>query len=281
MAYSVRSTDGRTYVGVFDFPDSLAHEIDWHPHILQAAMKSLVREIKAVLLERGKRTKVFIAADHGHILQSSGIPVYIRDSHDVGYRSACVEKMVEGQDAVHLFQIKADTLGHNLPGWCVFPKPGYYLRPDAAYRGRPGAGYRHGGISVSEVFVPLACLRHRAASTRITLTPSVVGTVSVGQLSEIRVAVSSDGVITGPIRIFADTDEIDALILAGISSTPKVLLLPYVPISPGRRKICFTAALAGTDGQEMSQASLEVTVRPAEIKEDPAVTKLKKLFGDI
>ena len=201
MAYSIRSKDCKTYVGVFDFADSLAHEIDWHPHILQGALKSLLREIKAVLIEYGKDASVFIAADHGHILQASGSPVYIADSDDVGYRSAYVEKRVEGHDAMHVFQIKAETLGHNQTGWYVFPRPGFYLRPASAHRGRPGAGYRHGGISLSEVFVPLVCLKHRSVTTRVRIAPSFADTAIVGQLCEIRVAVSADGMVASPVRV--------------------------------------------------------------------------------
>jgi len=277
----VRSKDHKTYVGVFDFADSLAHEIDWYPHILQGALKSLLREIKAVLIEHGKGASVFVTADHGHILQASGAPVYIPDSDDVGYRSAYVEKRVEGHDSMHVFQIRAETLGHDRTGWYVFPRPGFYLRPAAAYRGRPGAGYRHGGISVSEVFVPLVCLKHRTAATKVTLSPSFPSTVMVGQLCEIRMAVSADGVVASPVRVRADTSEVDGAVASGISSTPNMLVLRFVPVSPGRRKIRFSAVLGGDEGQEVGQGTIEVTVAPATVKEDPAVTKLKRLFGDI
>jgi len=267
-------------VGVFDFADSLAHEIDWHPHILQGALKSLLREIKAVLIEYGKGANVFIAADHGHILQASGTAVFIPDSDNVGYRSAYVEKRIEGHDAMHVFQIKAETLGHDRPGWYVFPRPGFYLRPKDAYRGRPGAGYRHGGISVSEVFVPLVCLKRRAAATRVTLAPSFQGTATVGQLCEIRIAVSADGVVASPVRVRADTSEVDGAVTSGISSTPNLLALRFVPVSPGRRKIRLSAVLGGGEGQEVGQGTIEITVAPAAVKEDPAVTKLKRLFGE-
>lgn len=280
MAYSVRSKDRKTYVGVFDFADSLAHEIDWQPHILQGALKSLLREIRAVLIEHCKGANVFIAADHGHILQPAGSPVYIHDSDDVGYRSAYVENRIEGHDAMHLFQMKAETLGHDRPGWYVFPRPGFYLRPKDAYRGRPGAGYRHGGISVSEVFVPLVCLKHRAAATRVTLAPSFQGTATVGQLCEIRVAVSADGVVASPVRVKADTSEVDGAVASGISSTPNLIALRFVPTGPGRRKIHFSAVLGGGEGQEVGQGTLEISVTPAAVKEDPAVAKLKRLFGD-
>jgi hypothetical protein len=280
MAYSLRSKDRKTYVGVFDFADSLAHEIDWHPHILQGALKSLLREIKAVLIEHGKGANVFIAADHGHILQASGAPVYIPDSDEVGYRSAYVERRVEGHDGIHVFQIRAETLGHDRPGWYVFPRPGFYLRPKDAYRGKPGAGYRHGGLSVSEVFVPLVCLKHRAAATRVTVAPSFQGTATVGQLCEIRVAVAADGVVASPVRLKADTNEVDGTVTSGISSTPNVVALRFVPVSPGRRRIRLSAILGGGDGHEVGQGTIEVMVTPAAVKEDPTVTKLKRLFGE-
>jgi hypothetical protein len=267
---------------VFNFADSLAHEIDWYPHILQNALKSLLREIKAVLIEYGDDATVFIAADHGHILQASGSPVFIPNSEDVGYRSAYVERKVEGRDALHVFQIKAETLGHDRPGWWVFPQPGYYLRPGAAHRGRPGAGYRHGGISVPEVLVPLVCLKHRAAATRVRLAISPPSTAAtVGQLCEIRVAVSADGVVASPVRLRADTNEVDSSIVSGITSTPIVLPLRFVPTLPGRRKIRFSAFLGGGEGEEVGQATVEVAVAAAAVTEDPAVTKLKRLFGDV
>src|SRR5262249_20692095 len=39
MRYYVRSSDGTTYAGVFNFPDVLSHHVDWDQHILQEAYR--------------------------------------------------------------------------------------------------------------------------------------------------------------------------------------------------------------------------------------------------
>ena len=129
--------------------------------------------------------------------------------------------------------------------------------------------------------MPLVSLTHRAAATRVVVTPSLVGTATVGQLCEIRVAVSADGVVASPVRVRADTSEVDGAVASGITSTPTVLVLRFVPVSPGRRKIRFAAVLGGGEEQEVGGGTIEVTVTAAAVKEDPAVTKLKRLFGDV
>jgi hypothetical protein len=95
------------------------------------------------------------------------------------------------------------------------------------------------------------------------------------------VAVSADGVVASPVRVKADTPEVDGAVASGITSMPNVLALRFVPISPGRRKIRFTAALGAGEEREVGQGEIEVTVAPAAMKEDPAITKLKRLFGDV
>jgi hypothetical protein len=114
----------------------------------------------------------------------------------------------------------------------------------------------------------------------VTLAPSFQGTATVGQLCEIRIAVSADGVVASPVRVRADTSEVDGAVTSGISSTPNLLALRFVPVSPGRRKIRLSAVLGGGEGQEVGQGTIEITVAPAAVKEDPAVTKLKRLFGE-
>ena len=41
-------------------------------------------------------------------------------------------------------------------------------------------------------------MKHRAAASRVTVAPSIVGMATVGQISEICVAISADGVVANP-----------------------------------------------------------------------------------
>lgn len=109
MRFAVQSPDGLTFACVFDFPDRLAHEVDWDPHTIQGVLKPLIREIQAVLSEAGPDALIFVTADHGHIRLQGGSPVYLEGVEDVGYRSAYVEKRLDGPEAIHVFQIPAKT----------------------------------------------------------------------------------------------------------------------------------------------------------------------------
>jgi hypothetical protein len=280
MAFACESKDKQTYLATFDFADNLAHAVDWQPHLIQTVMRPILREIKAILAQHGREGAVFITADHGHTLQQGGSPVYIPNSDDVGYRSAYVERRIEGDRARHLFQIPAKTLGHNRSGWFLFPKPGYYLRPEQAYRGRPGDSYRHGGLSTYEVFVPLVCLRPRRAKAKLTLSPSFQGAASVGEPSEIILAVSADCSLASQVRIVADSGEVESAVVTDIGPNPRALKLRFTPSAPGRRKLRFSAVLGTEDAKHAAECFLEITVKPGKPTEDPAVRKLKKLFGD-
>jgi hypothetical protein len=277
LVFGVQTKDKATYAGVFDFADRLSHDVDWDPHTVQEALRPLIREVRAVLAEAGPEALVFIAADHGHNRLQGGRAIYLDDADDVGYHSGYVAKRVEGQNAAHVFQIPAHTLGHNLPGLFVFPKPGFYLRRASDTSGRPGAGYRHGGLSLFEVVVPLVCLRHRDAPTKVNVKANIRGSVVTGMLSTVEVSLSADGIVSSPLKLVANSSDIESMVVSGVSSTPKMVTLRYTPTAPGRQSVKLTAYLAD---DPVGIAELEVNVAPAPVEEDPAKAKLKKFFGD-
>jgi len=279
MRYYVCSNDSATRAGVFNFPDLLSHHVDWDQPILHQAYQPFVREIRAVLAELGRETLVFITSDHGHYRPESASPIFLDNAQNVGYRRAYVASRVEGQHARHLFQILAHTLRHNLPGYFVFPKPGYHLRSREEHGtgGRSEAAYRHGGLSMAEVVVPVVALRHRAAPAVLRISVSLRGAVVVGRPAAIQVSLSADGVVRSPIRLGADTSDVESIIVAGASSTPESHVLRYVPASPGRRRILIHAVLGE---QPAATAPLDVDVAPAPVPEDEARIKLRKIWGD-
>ena len=278
MVFGVESPDHLTYAAVFDFPDRLSHDVDWDPHMVQEALRPLIREVRAVLSQAGPDALVFIVSDHGHTRLRGGTPVYLDDADDVGYHAAYVTKRIEGRNGAHVFQIPAKTLGHATPGWYVFPKPGFYLRRAQDSAGRPGAGYRHGGLSLFEVVVPLAVLRHREAPTNVYAQAQLRGTAVAGAESRLEISLSADGVVTSPLKLVADSEDVESQVVSGVSSTPTVVTLRYLPAAPGRRSLKFTAYL-GDDA--VGSTSLEVDVRPAPVPEDAAKAKLRKLFGEV
>ena len=275
MRYAVK--DRFTTAGVFDFPDVLSHGVDWDPHTLQSALKPLIHEIQAVLTEAGPGTLVFLASDHGHIRMSSGTPIQIEGSDNVGYRSALVPNRIEGRHAPHLFQIPAKVLEHSYNGWYVFPKPGFYLRPADHGKGYVGAGYRHGGLSLFEVLVPLVALRHRDAPVRVRLAASCRDAFTAGKEGRVAISISTDGVLKSPIRIVSDGTELESTTVSSSSSTPTEAQLRFTPVAPGRR-ILKIAAYMGE--QNVGETSLEVNVAQAAAPQDDAKAKLDKLFGD-
>lgn len=279
MRYYVSANDGLTFAGVFDFPDVLSHRSDWDRHIIDETLLPFVREIRALLKEVGPETFVFITADHGHYRREGGSPVFLDGAEDVGYRSAWVAQRVEGEKARHLFQIPAGVLGHNKPGFFVFPKPGFHLRSRDVHTtaGRSDASYRHGGLSTAEVIVPLACLRHRAAPTRLRLSVTLRDTPIAGQQTKIHVSLSADGNIASSVRLAADTADVEPIIVPGAATTPSSYELKYLPVSPGKYLLKIQAWL----GEALvAEAPLDVEVNPAPIPEDEARLKLRKLWGD-
>ena len=279
LRFAVRSKDSLTLAGVFDFADSLAHHIDWDPHTVQASLQPFVHEIRAVLAAEGPETRVFITSDHGHYLHERGSPIFIENAADVGYRSAYLSQRVEGIDGQHLFQIPAATLGHNLPGLFIFPKPFYYLRSREAEQGpgRPGAGYRHGGLSLFEVAIPLVCLTHRAAPTTVHLAASIKGRPAVGTPAAVEVSLTADGIIQSPVRLSADTEDLESVIITGISTSPTSHVMRFTPAAPGRRRIEITAHLGD---QQVGATRIEIEVASPPAPEDEAKIKLRKLFGE-
>ncbi len=279
MRYLVRSADGKTSAGVFDFPDVLSHRSDWDRNTMDAALQPFVREVRALLLENGPETLVFVTADHGHYRREGGSPVFLDDATAVGYRSAWIPARVEDQRARHLFQIPARILGHDKPGFFVFPRPGFHLRSRDLHNsaGRASVNYRHGGISMAELVVPLAFLRHRLAPVRIRLSVNLREEVVVGKAALIQVSVSADGRLASPVRLAADCPDVEPLLLAGAETTPRLHTLKYLPSSPGRRQLRIQAWL----GEHLvGQAPLDVDVAPAPVPEDEVKLKLKKLWGD-
>ncbi|MEW6296507.1 MAG: PglZ domain-containing protein [Thermodesulfobacteriota bacterium] len=278
MAFGVRSRDRSVHAAVFDFPDVLSHEVDWDPHTLHEGQRPLVREIRALLEEVGPEALVFITADHGHILQDRGAPVRLSNAEEVGYRSAYVKTRVEGFDAAHVFQIPARTLRHSAPGWYVFPRPGYALRDEADERAfRPKGNYRHGGLSLFEMVVPLACLKHRAAPTRVQLAATVRESVMVGHASTIHVSVSADGVVSSSVAIVADSTDVEAATVSEVTTTPKTIPVRFVPSTPGRQTMRLTAHLGG---EKVGETTVDVMVAAALSGQDVARAKLVKLFGE-
>lgn len=283
MAFGVRSRDARhaTFAGVFDFPDALSHEVDWDPHTLQEVQRPLVQGIRALLREVGNDALVFITADHGHLLQARGKPVRIRGSTDgVGYRAAHLPHRIEGEAAARIFQIEARKLRHNATGWFVFPRPGHALQDadDSSRRFRPTANYRHGGISLAEVVVPLTCLRHRSVKAKVRLTASLRGRATVGKAVPIEVTVAADGVLSSPVFVTADVDGVEPATVQNVGTVPQTVHLSYLPTSPGKRQVRFSALLAG---EPAGEATLYLQVaRGDEAEVDVARAKLAKLFGE-
>ena len=278
MAFGATAKDGSLRVVVFNFPDVLTHKVDWDPHTLQESQRHLLTEIRALLEEVGSDALVFVTADHGHILQKRGAPVWI-DSADVGYRSAYLSNRVEGNDAAHVFQIPAKTLRHSGTGWYVFPRPGYALRSSSerSRRFRPTANYRHGGMSLFEVVVPIVCLKHRTARAQVCLVPRLPKSITAGQTSTIEISVSADSVLASPVSLISDQTAIEATVVSGVTPTPKIVKTRFLPSAPGRHTVCITAQMAG---EKVGEASFNVQVSAAVAEPDAARAKLNKLFGD-
>lgn len=283
MRFGVRSRDPRnlTYAGVFDFPDVLSHDVDWDPHTLHESMRPLVNNIRAFIRQAGQEALIFITSDHGHMLQEKAIPVRVNGAQEgVGYRSAHVLNRIEGEAAGRIFQIEAQTLRHNASGWFVFPKPGFALKSteDEGKHFKPSANYRHGGISMVEVVVPLACLRHRAIVAKVTMTAVLRQKPVVGEQGLLELSVSSDTMLNSPVFISADQEGVDSCTIENLSTKPQTVPIKYLPISPGKSRLTFSALLAG---DKVGETSLSVEVAPAILTEtDITKVKLTKLFGD-
>jgi len=277
MTFAIKTTDASTYACVFDVADRLSHQVSWSPHKLQEALRPILHEMEAVLRELGRDHMVFLTSDHGHIRMQQGSPVFVQ-AGDVGFRSAYVESKIEGKDAPHLFQMPAKTLGHNQTGWYVFPRPGFYLREDGKGLGRPEKQYRHGGMSLYEMVVPLVCMKHRSRSAKVTIKAEVKGKAQLGKTNELMISVSTDGMITSPVRIYGEIDDLQPVYVTDISSIPKTILMKYNPSAPGKHTIKLKAALGESD---VGEGGCQVTVESAPVPEDVTSQKLKKIFGDL
>ncbi len=120
-------------------------------------------------------------------------------------------------------------------------------------------------------------LRHRSSPTAVFLSLGIQQAVQVGQTVNIRVAVSSDGVVQSPIRLQGDSKEVGSIIVNGATSTPASHELRFTPASPGRRRLQIHAFLGD---QVVQSAVVEVDVAAASAPEDEAKSKLRKLWGD-
>jgi len=281
MAFAVQSQDKTTTACVFDFADVLSHKVDWNPHALLEMSRTLLKEVQAFLSTAGPEVQVFITADHGHVLPQGKTPIWLDGASDIGYRSAYVAKPIEGKDAARVFQIRAKVLKHESPGWFVFPRPGFALRDEKADRGKPGfkpdASYRHGGLSLFEVVVPIASLRHREARTAVNLVPTLRETPVVGRSCTIQVSISADGIVTSPLILTADHEGVVSCTVSEISTMPKTTEMRFTPSAPGKQTIRLKALL----GEEsVGEATFEISVSPAPEVPDKARQKLAKLFGE-
>lgn len=279
MVFCVRSRDGSVCAGVFNFPDALSHDVDWDPHTLQEAQRPLLTELRALLADAGPEALVFITADHGHILQEQGASIWIEGSDDVGYRATLVRERIEGRDAARVFQIPARTLGHSSTGWYVFPRPGHALRnaSERARPFRPTGSYRHGGLSLFEVVVPMACLKHRAAKARVALAARPVEPPVVGRTTNIEISLSADGMLSSPVSITTDHAALEGTVVSGVTTTPQTVRLRFLPTAPGRQSVRITALLAG---ERVGEVAVELQVAAAAAEPDVAKAKLARLFGD-
>jgi hypothetical protein len=130
---------------------------------------------------------------------------------------------------------------------------------------------------MAEVVVPLAFLRHRSAPVQIRLSVNLKEAVVVGRPVPIQVSVSADGRLDSPIRLAADTPDVDPLLVAGADTTPRHHTLQFLAAAPGRRQLRIQAWLRDL---LVAEVSLDVDVAPAPTVEDEAKLKLKKLWGD-
>lgn len=281
MAFAVQSQDKTTTACVFDFADILSHKVDWNPHTLLEMSRTLLKEVQAFLSMAGPEVQVFITADHGHVLPQGKTPIWLDGASNIGYRSAYVAKPIEGKDAARVFQIRAKVLKHGSPGWFVFPRPGFALCEEKADLGKPGfkpdASYRHGGLSLFEIVVPIASLRHREAPAVVNLVPTIRETPIVGKACTIHVSISADGIVTSPLTLTADHERVVSCTVSEISTTPKTFEMRFTPSAPGKQTIRLKAWL----GEEsVGEATFEISVSPAPEAPDKARQKLAKLFGE-
>lgn len=281
VAFVAQSRDKHTTACVSDFADVMSHKVDWDPHTLNEMFRPMLLEVQALLAEAGPETRIFVTADHGHVLPHGRTPVWLEDATDVGYRSAYVTKRIEGQEAARGFQIPAASLRHAEAGWFVFPRPGFALRDAKSEPVRhgfsPDTSYRHGGTSLFEVVVPLACLRHREAPATIYLAASLRTAPVVGESCEILLSVSSDGIISSPLSITTDQSTVESIVASEISTTPRQYQMRFAPTAPGKQTIRVRAHLAE---DLVGETKLEVAVAPAPAPVDKTLLKLNKLFGE-
>lgn len=181
---------GNLEIHLFDLCDAFLHHVDMKgaPDGQMAPIRPLAliyeQHIKNVLdqevarLIRGLKpgTKVFVASDHGFTMVGRRRleleDALFTDKSDCCYLHAALRQplakaFVTNQTRRYLVEIpKADL---RLPGGAgatlVFPRPGCALvRPKAPFN--PSA-FSHGGVSLQEMFVPMAVMRVRPAEAEL------------------------------------------------------------------------------------------------------------------
>jgi len=126
--------------------------------------------------------------------------------------------------------------------------------------------------------IPLACLRHRSVVAKVTLTPAIRQKAVVAQGVRIELTVAADAVLTSPVFVTADQEGMESIWVQGVTTTPQTVALSWLPATAGKRRISFTALLAG---EKVGEATLTVEVAATKAPEaDVARAKLAKLFGD-
>jgi hypothetical protein len=132
-------------------------------------------------------------------------------------------------------------------------------------------------MSMAEVVVPIACLRHRSSPASFRLSVNLTQEVVVGEPVQLQVSVAADGKVSSPIRLGADTPDVEPIMIPGATSNPETYMLRYVATAPGRQHVAIRAWL----GENIvSEVPFDFEVSPAPASEDEAKIKLKKLWGN-
>lgn len=113
---------------------------------------------------------------------------------------------------------------------------------------------------------------------RVTLVPVTRLKAVVGKPVTIEIAVAADTMLSSPVFVTADQDAVESVWVTDVSTKPQTVVVNYLPTDAGKRRIIFTALMAG---ERVGEATLVVDVMAAKVAdEDLARAKLAKLFGD-
>ena len=123
----------------------------------------------------------------------------------------------------------------------------------------------------------MVCLKHRAAKARVGLVARATEPPAVGRTTVIEVSVSADSMLSSPVTLTADHAAVEGTVVSGLTTTPQMVRLRFLPTAPGKQSVRIAAHLAG---EKVGEANVELQVAAAEAKPDVAKAKLAKLFGD-